>query len=155
MEDAQRMAAKTLSSTEYIEAWKKLVKPIAKAKFLEWAESGDPIAIFYEMSTLVMTLVVNIVLGPEFAQEYGEEIVPMIQAYEQALQKPQTKVFPRWMSNEGKTMEYVEARFTQLIGQEITKRLADPKKFRNNKDYFQALLNTLGGEHVERTSLQW
>ena len=140
---------KTLTSAEHLEAWRQLVKPLAKAKFTEWAENPDPIPIFQRMSDLVMTLVLNIIMGSEFAGEYGDELVPMIQAYEIALQKPQTKVLPRWLSKEGRTLEYVETQMKRLIGEEILRRLENPKKYGKNMDYFQSLLDSMGAEHVE------
>lgn len=80
------------------------------------------------MSNLVMTLVVNIIMGPEFAERYGDEVVPMILAYEWALQKPQTKVFPLWLTPEGRILESVEERMKQMIGEEIPRRQENPKK---------------------------
>lgn len=140
---------KTLASAEHFDAWTKLVKPMAKAQFIEWAESGQPIAIFQQMSNLVMTLVLNIVMGPEFMERYGSELVPMIQAYEWALQKPQTKALPRWLSEEGRILESVEERMKQLVSEEAIRRLENPEKYANNMDYMQSILNELGGKYIE------
>src|SRR5215471_8605928 len=123
---------KTLSSPEHFDAWVCLVKPMAKARFIEWADMGEPIPIFREMSYLVMSLVVTIIMGPEFAEEYGDEVVPMILAYEWALQKPQTKVLPRWLTEEGRVLESVEARMKQLIGEDIIRRQENPEKYEKN-----------------------
>jgi len=143
-----------LSSPEHFDVWIRLVKPIAKARFSEWADTGEPIAIFRQMSNLVMTLVVNIIMGPEFAEIYGDEVVPMIQAYEWALQKPQTKALPRWLSEEGRILESVEARMTQLIGEQVLRRGENPEKYEKNMDYMQSMLNAMGGKHVEGAPLQ-
>ena len=143
---------KILSSPEHFDAWVKLVKPMARARFLEWAENGEPIPIFQQMSHLVMTLVVNIIIGPEFAEKHGDEVVPMILAYEWALQKPQTKALPRWLSDEGRVLESVEARMKQLIGEEVEQRLKNPEKYKGNMDYMQAMLNNLGGNNIEGIS---
>lgn len=140
---------RTLASPEHFESWKQIVRPIVKAQFIAWSECAAPIPIFQRMSDLIMKVVVNIIMGPEFAREHGDEIIPMIQAYERALQKPQTKVLPRWLSKEGRTLEYVEARMRQLIGGEASRRLENPSKYSNNMDYFQSLLEGMGDEHVE------
>jgi hypothetical protein len=141
-----------LSSPEHFDAWKRLVKPIAKARFIEWMDSGEPIPIFRQMSNLVMTLVVNIIMGAEFAEEYGDEVVPMIQAYEWALQKPQTKALPRSLSPEGRILESVEARMKQLIGEEFLRRRENPEKYGKNMDYMQSMINAMGGEYTEGAS---
>jgi hypothetical protein len=138
-----------LSSSEHFDIWIRLAKPIAKARFMEWADSGEPIPIFRQMSNLVMTLIVNIIMGTEFAEKYGDEVVPMIQAYEWALQRPQTKALPRWLSKAGRVLESVESRMKQLVGEEVLWRQANPEKYEKNMDYMQSMLNAMGGEHIE------
>src|SRR5271170_751545 len=101
---------KSLNASENVEYWMQLIRPLAKQRFTEWAESGGPVPLFREMSNLVMTLLLYIFVGPEFAELHAEELVPMIQAYEWSLQKPQTKVLPRWMSPEGRLLDSVEER---------------------------------------------
>src|SRR5947207_3079892 len=91
--------------------------------------------IFREMSNLVMTLMLTILMGREFEEKYGEELVPMIQAYEWALQRPQTKALPRWLSDEGRILESVEARMKQLVREEVLHRLENPEKYEMNMDY--------------------
>jgi len=138
-----------LSLPEHFDIWIQLVKPIAKARFIEWADSGEPIPIFRQMSNLVMTLVVNIIMGAEFAEKYGDEVVPMILAYEWALQKPQTKALPRSLSREGRILDSVEARMIQLVGEEVLLRQKNPEKYDKNMEYMQSMLNAMGGEHIE------
>ena len=155
VETSTRVMQRILSSPEHFDVWIRLVKPIAKARFIEWADTGEPIAIFRQMSNLVMTLVVNIIMGPEFAEIYGDEVVPMIQAYEWALQKPQTKALPRWLSEEGRVLESVEARMKQLIGEASPSTTGEnPEKYEKNMDYMQSMFNAMGGEHIEGAPLQ-
>jgi len=96
-----------------------------------------------------MTLLLHIFMGTEFAETHAEELVPMVRAYEWALQKPQTKVLPRWMSEEGKLLEAAEARMEQLIPEEIQKRLENLGKYQKNVDWFQTLMTRVAREHYD------
>jgi sterol 14alpha-demethylase len=149
VENSTRVMQRILSSPEHFDIWIRLAKPIAKARFMEWTDSGEPIPIFRQMSNLVMTLVVNIIMGAEFAEKYGDEVVPMIQAYEWALQRPQAKALPRSLSEAGRILDSVEARMKQLVGEEILWRQKNPEKYEKNMDYMQSMLNAMGGEHIE------
>jgi len=99
----------------------KLIRPLAKQRFTEWAESGEPVSLFRGMSNLVMTLLLYIFVGPDFAEKHAEELVPMIQAYE-------------WLKT--------------LIDEEVLRRLESPAKYEKNRDYLQMVLNAAGGKFM-------
>jgi hypothetical protein len=145
---------KTINVSENVEYWMQLIRPLAKQQFTEWAESGEPVSLFRGMSTLVMTLLLYMLVGPEFAQSHAEELVPMIQAYEWSLQKPQTKILPRWMSPEGRLLDAVEERMKVLIDEEILRRLENPEKYEKNMDYLQMVLNMAGAKFMAGISSQ-
>ena len=119
-----------------------------KENFNIWAETGEDVSLFRDLSDLVMTALFYIFLGPEFAGKHAEELVPMIRAYEWALQRPQTKVLPRWMSEEGRLLDSVEERFVGLVDDEINKRLKEKKRYEHNRDYLQLLLNMCGDKYL-------
>jgi len=139
---------KSLNDPDNVEYWMKLIRPLAKQRFTEWAESGEPVSLFRGMSNLVMTLLLYIFVGPDFAEKHAEELVPMIQAYEWSLQKPQTKVLPRSMSPEGRLLDTVEERLKTLIDEEVLRRLESPAKYEKNRDYLQMVLNAAGGKFM-------
>jgi hypothetical protein len=145
---------KTINVSENVEHWMQLIRPLAKQQFTEWAESGEPVSLFRGMSTLVMTLLLYMLVGPEFAKLHAEELVPMIQAYEWSLQKPQTKILPRWMSPEGRLLDTVEERMKVLIDEEILRRLENPTKYEKNMDYLQLVLNMAGAKFMAGISSQ-
>ena len=134
-----------------MEYWIQQAETIAREQFNQWAKNGEPVSLFRGMSTLVMTLLIYIFTGPEFAGKHAEELVPMVQAFERAIQKPQTKALPRWMSSEGRLMDDAEARMKVLIDEEVTRRLEAPQKYENNMDYLQGIVNTVGGKFSECT----
>ena len=138
-----------LNDPARLEAWKKQCIPIARAHFKQWANLGQPVSLFRSVSALAMTLLLHIFMGTEFAETHAEELVPMVRAYEWALQKPQVKVLPRWMSQEGKLLEAAEARMEQLIPEEIQKRAENPGKYQKNVDWFQTLMTRVGREHYD------
>jgi hypothetical protein len=133
-----------------LEAWREQCTSIARAQFKEWADRGQPVPLFRVISGLVITLLMHIFMGEEFALAHAEELVPMVRAYESAVQKPQTKTLPRWMSPEGKLLEAVEARFEQLIPEEATKRLENPTKYEKSLDWFQTLVTGFGKENFHQ-----
>jgi len=139
---------KSLNASENVEYWMQMIRPVAKQRFTEWSESGEPISLFRGMSNLVLTLLLYILLGPEFAEQHAEELVPMTQAYEWSLQKPQTKVLPRWMSPEGRLLDTVEERMKVLIDGEILRRMENPAKYEKNRDYLQMVLNLAGTKFI-------
>ena len=148
VEASRRIMIKSLNDPENVEYWMNLVRPLGKQRFTEWAEAGEPVSLFRGMSNLVMTLLLYIFMGPEFAEQHAEELVPMIQAYEWSLQKPQTKVLPRSMSPEGRLLDSVEERMKVLIDEEVLRRLESPSKYKKNMDYLQMVLNAGGGKFI-------
>lgn len=142
------MLLKVLPSPDYLDAWIELIRPIAKERFNMWAETGEPVSLFRGMSDLVMRLLLCVFIGPKFAEKHADELVPMVQAYERALQKPQTKALPRWLSKEGRLLEAVEERISCLIKEEALQRLENPKQYEQNMDYLQAILNNYGGKYL-------
>jgi hypothetical protein len=142
---------RALASSERMEYWIQQTEPIAREQFNQWAKNGEPVSLFRGMSTLVMTLLIYIFTGPEFAGKHVAELVPMVQAFERALQKPQTKALPRWMSHDGRLMNDAEARMKVLIDEEVMRRLEAPQKYENNMDYLQEIINTVGGKFSECT----
>ena len=101
------------------------------------------------MSSLLMTLVLTILMGPQFAGKHGEELVPIIQTYESALQRPATKALPYWLSKEGRILESVDMRMKQLVHEEALHRLENPEKYEKNMDYLQSVLNALGRRYID------
>jgi ATP-dependent protease ClpP protease subunit len=73
----------------------------------------------------------------------------MVRAYEQAMQKSESKVLPRWMSRNGRLLDSVEEHFRALCDQEIARRLNNMDKYSGKKDYLQLILNTVGGRFAE------
>jgi cytochrome P450 len=137
---------RALLDQENLEHWRSLIHPIVLKQFKAWAASGEPVSLFRGMSNLVMTTLVNLFLGPEFAAKHAEEIVPMVRAYESAVQKPETKILPRWMSRNGRFLEATEERLKALVEPEVEERLNNPEKYKNNGDYLQQLLDVYGGD---------
>jgi hypothetical protein len=148
LDASHKILLKYLSSPEYLDSWMELIRPIARERFNMWAESGQPVSLFRGMSDLVMRLLLYCFTGPKFAEKHGDELVPMMRVYEQALQKPQTKALPRWLSKEGRLLDAVEGRIRVLINEEVLQRLENPKQYEQNMDYLQAILNIEGGKYL-------
>jgi hypothetical protein len=140
-----------LADPENITYWTRLIRPLVRERFNLWAETGEDVSLFRGISDLVMTALFYLFLGDEFAMRHASELVPMVRAYEKAMQTPQTKVLPRWMSREGVLLDTLEDHFKSLCDKEINRRLSDMDKFRGNKDYLQLLLNAVGGTFAEGT----
>lgn len=152
MEVSLKIMQKALNDHERLDCWMRGSRLIVQERFNEWAESGEPVPLFKGMSNLVLTLLLHLFTGAEFAGRHAHELVPMIQGYETAMQHPMTKVFPRWMSREGRLMNNAEARMKVLIDEEVDKRLGSPDIYEKNMDYLQYILNTVGGKFKEGIS---
>lgn len=138
-----------LPSLENVNVWAEMVRPLIMGRFNAWAENDEPFSIFREMSHLVITVLLTIFTGYEFAEKHSKEIVPMVRAYESALQKPQAKALPRWMTKDGRLLEATERQMKALIDEEIKKRLSNPKQYENNKDYLQQVILMGGQKHAD------
>jgi len=106
--DTMPVLRDTLTDPLRLEVWKAHCKPIAQAHFRKWAQTGTPIVLFREISSLVILVLVHIFMGPQFADTHAKELIPLVQAYESGLQKPQAKAFPRWASGVGRLLERAE-----------------------------------------------
>jgi hypothetical protein len=98
-----------------------------------------------------LTLVLYIFMGDEFAENHAEELVPILRSYESAVQKPETKLFPRWMTRQGRLLSHVEERMKVLVNEEVRKRLDNPEKYVDNMDYLQHLLRQCGDQFFKGT----
>jgi cytochrome P450 len=139
---------RSFNAPENLDYWMQMIQPMAKERFTQWAERGEPISLFRGMSELVMSLLLYVFTGREFAERHVRELVPMMQSYEWAMQKPQTKALPRWMSRAGRLLDAVEERMKVLIDQEVLQRLKNPEKYEKNLDYLQMVLNTVGRKYI-------
>jgi cytochrome P450 len=119
-----------------------MTRKVAKARFEQWASSGEPVPLFREVSNLVMTLIFYILMGVEFGEKHREEVVPLVLAFEKALLQPQVKLLPRWMTKAGRTMIRAEDRMQALIREETTRRLGNMDTYQDNGDYFQQLIKS-------------
>jgi hypothetical protein len=149
LETSLRIMNKVLSGPENLEHWKTVAQPIVRKRFEKWAETGDCVSLFHGISNMVMTELLYLVTGDEFAEEYAEELVPIIREYESAIQKPQTKALPRWASGPGRRLDYVENRMKVLLDKEVALRMSNPDKYKHNKDYLQHILNMVGDKYAE------
>jgi hypothetical protein len=138
-----------LAAPENIEYWTTSIQPLVRERFGAWAKTGEAVSLFRGISDLVMTVLFHLFLGDEFADRHAKELVPMVRAYEKAMQKPETKVLPRWMSRNGRLLDSVEEHFRALCDEEIARRLNNMDKYRGQKDYLQLLLNAVGGRFAE------
>ena len=128
------------------------MRPLVNEQFRKWAEEGEPVPLFDGISNLALTVILYILAGPEFAARHAEELVPLIKTYEPAVQKPQTKAFPRWASKAGRLLNSVEGRIKELIDDEINRRLRNPEKYKFRTDYLQIMLNITGDMYTEGMS---
>ena len=140
---------KSLSNPQRLEYWRKLMRPLAEAQFKAWSDRGEPISLFRGMSDLVVKVLLHMFIGPEFAEKHAEELVPIILAYETAIQKPEVRLFPRWATKSGSLLHSTERRFEELIGKESKMRLENWEKYKDNLDLLQVLLNTMGRKNCE------
>lgn len=149
LETSLRIMSKVLSAPENLEYWRNVAQPIVRKRFEKWAETGECVSLFRGISDIVMTEMLYLVMGDEFAEEHAEELVPIVRNYESAIQKPQTKAFPRWASDPGRRLDYVENRMKVLLDEEVALRMNNPEKYKHNKDYLQLVLNMVGDKYAE------
>jgi cytochrome P450 len=129
-----------------------MIKPYVRKRFEGWCERGETLSLFQGMSNLVLTVLLHMFVGSEFAERHAEECIPLIREFESAMQKPLSKILPRWASAEGRLLAYVETRFKELVDEEVLHRLENMEKYKDNKDYLQMVLNTVGGKYVSGIS---
>jgi cytochrome P450 len=140
---------KTLSSPPNIEFWRAMIQPMARDRFESWAKRDVPVSLFQGMSEFVLTVLLHMFIGPVFGEKHAKELVPLVRAYESAMQKPVTRALPRWASKDGRLLDSVEKRFKELIDEEVIRRLENMDKYKDHIDYLQMILNTIGGKFSE------
>lgn len=135
---------KLLSDPKHLDSFTRLMEPVVRKQFEEWVECGTAIPLFESISDLTITTMLHMFLGSYFATKHGKELVPLIRAYEKALQRPEIKLLPRWASKPGRLLLAVERRFETLVTTEMKRRLRNFDKYRDHEDYFQEILNAVG-----------
>jgi hypothetical protein len=79
------------------------------------SDSGKPVPLFDGCSNMVLTILITMFLGAEFATRHAEDLIQMTVEYENALQTPQAKLLPRWTSTSGRNITEMERRFKELV----------------------------------------
>jgi hypothetical protein len=141
MKAAHPIARLFINNPETAKSWANVGEHLFRERLETWCRTGQSVFLFQEMSTLVLTVLMYIVMGSEFAEKYAAELVPLIQEHEIALQTIALKAFPRWASKVGRIMESTEKRFNELLSREAQIRLENPNQYKNNNDYFQEMVN--------------
>jgi hypothetical protein len=121
--------------------WSKIGELLLREKIESCCTTGEPISLFREISCLVLTVLMDSIMGSEFAKKHGKELIPLIQAHDENLYAPEFKFLPWWASKASRTIRYVEDRFNQLVNEEARVRLENVEKYKDNMDFFQLLLN--------------
>jgi cytochrome P450 len=149
LEASVALMQKVLSSPANIEFWRAMIQPMARDRFESWSQHGEPVSLFQGMSELVLAVLFHMFTGPVFAEKHEKELIPLVRAYESAMQKPLARALPRWASKDGRLLDSVEKRFKELIDEEVTRRLENMDKYKDNIDYLQMVLNNVGGKFYE------
>jgi hypothetical protein len=147
--------SKVFYAAENLEHWRSVTQPIVRKRFERWSETGECVNLFRGISDIVMTEMLYVIMGDKFAQEHAEELVPIVRAYESAIQKPQTKAVPRWASAPGRLLDTVENRLKELVDKEVVLRMNNPNKYKDNKDYLQQVLQMAGDKYAEGSVLSF
>lgn len=121
--------------------WANLGERLLREKIETWCETRKAVPLFHEISTLVMTVVMYAIMGNAFADKYAKELIPIVQAYEVALQTPESKALPWWASKAGRIIKSAERRLKELLDEEVKFRLQNRDKFKDNVDFLQDMLN--------------
>ena len=141
---SQRVMRRFMMGSDAFKTWVEVSQSIARERIEEWDKSGESVDIFREISALVMTVILSVLTGSNFAKKHAREIIPMVQAYESAMQKPEVKALPHWASKSGRFVNYTERRMKELIDEEVRCRVENPEKHKDNRDYLQMMLETEG-----------
>ena len=128
-----------VNSSEILNVWGETGSRLLRERLETWTTSGENVAIFAEFSTMVMTVVIYAIMGAHFTEKYAKELVPLVQAYEMALQDPLAKGLRLWASNPGRLIKSVERFIKRVINEEVKERLENPEKYKKNVDFFQQL----------------
>ena len=141
METAHPIMRSFLNNSDTARIWANVGERLFREKIETWCETREAVALFHEISTLVMTVVMYAIMGHAFADKYAKELIPIVQAYEVALQTPESKALPWWASKAGRIIKFTERRFKAVLDEEVKVRLQNRDKFKDNVDFLQDMLN--------------
>ena len=134
-----------INNPETVKTWMDVGGRILRERIETWCRTGQSVPLFQEISNLVMTVLIHVVMGDEFAEKYAAELVPLMQGYEIALQTLEFKALPLWASKVGWTMESTERRISDLLRNELEIRLKNPNLYKERAGYFQEIIKS--GQH--------
>jgi hypothetical protein len=154
VEIAFAIIRKKLTDPVNLQYWRDTTRPIVQKQFENWCESGEPVAISSGISSLVMTAVLHMLTGPEFAEKHAAELVPFVEAIVPTLASPMVRLFPHWVSKEGRLLKKIDERYKELVDEEVVRRLENMDKYRDQRDYLQMVLNEVGRNYAVGLSLK-
>jgi hypothetical protein len=151
LEASLKIMQKSLSQPHHLSHWRTQMRTQVHSRLNHWSATSESVDLFRGISDLTMTYLLHLIMGAEFAETYGAEVVPMVREYEIMMQRPETKILGRRWTRAGRFMDFVERRMGVLVGEEVRRRLKEWDKFEGNMDYLQQVLNTVGDKFTEGT----
>jgi sterol 14-demethylase len=131
---------------ERIDDYLKAAVPVVEEYFEQWSKD-DSVPLFRSFSHLALAISLTIFLGDDFRRKYGDEVIPMMAHYERDVQDPMLRILPfrlwGWCSAGRRTFK-AQNRFDELMVAEMKERLANPEKYAERSDYFNAVLEEFG-----------
>lgn len=103
-------------------------------------ETETSVPLFDAGSVLVLRAVLTALLGPGFVHKYGDELVPMVKAFERDIQNSLAMFLPLRATRVGRRLLTSRRRWKELIEAEVVRRLHDPKRCAEAGDYLSYLL---------------
>src|SRR6266496_5926178 len=107
-EITHRITKKGLPNVENLQHWNNILRPIIRERFEMWSNSKE-FSLFDSMLELGVMVILHVMVGPAFANEHGEEVIPLLLSYATD-DKTVVQALPRWMSETGRRMTRIEQR---------------------------------------------
>jgi len=141
-----KFAKSSLMNQEQINVFAAESAKVAQEHFDKWAKS-ESVPLFQSVSHLVLSFLLAMIMGEEFYQKYGEELVPKMDRFERDLQNPILRLLPwsLWrLSASGRRHLAIADRFGELARAELDDILNNPDMHQGRTDYFYNAVQKLG-----------
>ena len=128
LENSPKTVKIGLLRQERLEAYKSTFKSLQLTKtfFDKWTKE-DNVPLFKSMSTLILSHLLVIFMGEDFYRKHGDEVIPLMAAYERDMQEPILRILPNSMWGlcaPGKRLNKTHDRFDELVSAEVHDILA-------------------------------
>ena len=132
------------SSVDY---WTEEMAPVINRHLSLWVQNS-PILLFECLHSFIMEVMITVIFGNDVYLNHVSQFILFFREYEAAIQTPVIMLLPYTWTSAGRAILRLTKFISEIVTSESEKRIKNPDKYNERKDYLQHALNRTGTAYL-------